>query len=37
MHRSKRRTRLPILFDHVIGAGEQRDRRIEAERLPKVL
>jgi hypothetical protein len=33
MHRSERSARAAILFDHLIGAAEQRRRDREAERL----
>src|SRR5437660_1325048 len=32
MHRSKRRARAAILFDHLVGTGNQRRRDSEAER-----
>jgi hypothetical protein len=31
------RSKIHCLFDHLVGAGEHRNRRIEAERLPKLL
>ena len=33
MHRGKRHARLHVLFDHLVGAGEQGRRHVEAEYL----